>query len=70
MAGETGDKGTVYLDAASGLTTENFSFEIIIDGVRAALDEEILLGYPVQTTVPPCEADCDCYAGNKNSKAI
>ena len=66
---KAGDKGIVYLDAASGLTTENFSFDIIIDEVRAALDEEILLGYPVQITVAPCEADCDCYAGKKNNEA-
>jgi FKBP-type peptidyl-prolyl cis-trans isomerase SlyD len=60
----TGDKRTVYLKAAAGLTTEDFIFEVIIDQVRAALKEEILLGYPVQTDVQPCEADCDCYKSN------
>ena len=66
---KAGDTGKVYLDAAAGLTTENFSFDIIIDEVRAALDEEIILGYPVQSAVAPCEADCGCYAGNKNNEA-
>jgi FKBP-type peptidyl-prolyl cis-trans isomerase SlyD len=58
-----GDTATVYLDAAAGLTNRNFSFDIIIDEVRAALEEELLLGYPVQLAVQPCEADCNCYTG-------
>ena len=61
---KAGDTATVFLDAATGLTNSNFSFDIIIDEVRAALDEELLLGYPVQITVQPCEADCNCYTGN------
>ncbi len=60
---KAGDFATVYLDAASGLTTTNFSFDIVIDEVRAALEEELLLGYPVQLAVQPCEADCNCYTG-------
>ena len=62
---KAGDTGTVYLDAASGLTTENFSFDIIIDEVRAAHEEELLLGYPVQLSVQACEVDCHCYTENK-----
>jgi hypothetical protein len=58
---KAGDKKIVYLTAESGLLNEGFIFEIIIDEVRAALKEEILLGYPVKLNVPKCEADCDCY---------
>lgn len=58
---KAGDKKAVYLNAESGLTREDFIFEVIIDEVRAALKEEILLGYPVKFNVPKCEADCDCY---------
>jgi FKBP-type peptidyl-prolyl cis-trans isomerase SlyD len=58
---KAGDKKRVYLNAESGLTTEDFIFEVIIDEVRAALKEEILLGYPVKLNAPKCEADCDCY---------
>jgi FKBP-type peptidyl-prolyl cis-trans isomerase 2 len=57
----TGDKATVLLNAASGLTEEDFIFEVIIDQVRDALPEEMILGYPVAVNVQPCEADCDCY---------
>jgi hypothetical protein len=56
-----GDKKIVYLHAASGLTKEDFSFEVIVDDVREALNEEILLGYPVKINVAKCEADCGCY---------
>ena len=58
---KAGDKKTVFLPATSGLTTEDFVFEVIIDQVRTALKEEIMLGYPVQANVQACEADCDCY---------
>src|SRR5450432_296428 len=56
-----GDKKLVYLTAASGLTNEDFIFDVIVDEVRVALEEEILLGYPVRLNVSKCEADCDCY---------
>ena len=58
---KTGDKKIVLLTAESGLTNENFIFDVIIDEVRAAMEEEILLGYPVKITIQKCEADCDCY---------
>ena len=56
-----GEKKIVYLNAESGLTSEDFIFEVIIDEVRTALKEELLLGYPVNIDVTKCEADCDCY---------
>jgi FKBP-type peptidyl-prolyl cis-trans isomerase SlyD len=58
---KAGDKKIVFLAATSGLTAEDFVFEVIIDQVRTALKEEIMLGYPVQANVQACEADCDCY---------
>jgi len=56
-----GDKKIVYLPASSGLTSEDFVFEVIIDEVSIASEEEIMLGYPVKPVVQKCEADCDCY---------
>jgi len=58
---KAGDEKIVYLKAASGLTGEDFIFDVIIDQVRAAMKEELMLGYPVQADVRACEADCDCY---------
>lgn len=59
---KAGDKKVLHLTAASGLTNEDFIFEVIVDEVRVALKEELLLGYPVKVNVPKCEADCDCYS--------
>ena len=56
-----GDKKKVYLTTESGLTDEDFIFDVIIDNVRAALKEEILLGYPVKITLQKCEGNCECY---------
>jgi FKBP-type peptidyl-prolyl cis-trans isomerase SlyD len=58
---KTGDKKLVYLKAASGLTSEDFIFDVTVDEVRPALQEEILLGYPVKLNASECGADCSCY---------
>lgn len=58
---KAGDKKEVYLSRASGLTGEDFVFEVIIEDVRTALKEEILLGYPVKINLTKCEDDCECY---------
>lgn len=55
-----GDKKKVTLPASSGMVTEDFTFEVIVDAVRAASNEEQLLGYPVILTVEKCEESCDC----------
>jgi len=59
---KAGDKKEVYLPALPGLTSEDFSFEVIIDDVRVALTEEVLLGYPLKINAKKCETGCDCYS--------
>ncbi len=56
-----GDKKIVHLLKENGLTDNDFIFEVIIDEVRAASPEEIILGYPLKPAVTKCEAKCDCY---------
>lgn len=58
---KAGDKKMVCLPAAPGLTNEDFSFDVIVDTVRIALEQELLLGYPVNNATQKCEADCACY---------
>jgi hypothetical protein len=58
---KVGDKKMVYLLKENGLTDDDFSFEVIIDSVRAALPEEVMLGYPVKMDMETCEVDCACY---------
>jgi FKBP-type peptidyl-prolyl cis-trans isomerase 2 len=56
-----GDKKRVYLFRESSEADDDFDFDVIIDDVREALAEEIVLGYPVQITAKICEEDCVCY---------
>lgn len=58
---KAGERKKVFLYQLPGSTAEDFVFDITIDAVRTALPEEILLGYPVQAAITPCEAGCDCY---------
>lgn len=58
---KTGDKKQVLLSKQDSEADDNFVFDVIIDDVRAALDEEIILGYPVQITSEVCNDDCVCY---------
>jgi FKBP-type peptidyl-prolyl cis-trans isomerase 2 len=58
---QRGDKKAVLLSADSGLVSEDFTCEIIVDDVRMASASEILLGYPVQLPADRCDTDCACY---------
>ena len=65
---KAGDTKRVYLDAATGASLPALIFEVIIDNIRAAMPEELALGYPVQLAAKPCEADCDCYVHHEQMK--
>src|SRR4051794_33102031 len=54
---KAGDKKTLHLPAESGLTSEDFIFEVIVDDVRLASKEEIMLGYPVKINLVKCDVD-------------
>ncbi|MDR3715043.1 MAG: hypothetical protein P4L51_19690 [Puia sp.] len=56
-----GARKSVSLARDSGLTDDDYSFEVIIDEVRGALPEELLLGYPILPPAPACGEDCGCY---------
>lgn len=58
---EAGASKLVYLFKESGLTDDDFTFEVIIDDVRQALPEELVLGYPVIINTTVCDDDCECY---------
>ena len=60
------DRKHVLLPATSGLASEDFLFEVVVDEVRLASEAELLLGYPVQLSVAKCEEDCDCYNESKH----
>lgn len=55
--------GTAIPSPDGGVPEEgiaSFTFEVVIDQLRPALTEEILLGYPVVVADRICDADCDC----------
>jgi FKBP-type peptidyl-prolyl cis-trans isomerase 2 len=58
---KAGDEKKVYLTTESGFTNEDFSFDVIIDNVRPASKEEIILGYPIKLALQKCDDDCECY---------
>lgn len=54
-----GDKKKVILPESNAGT--EYSFDVTIDDVWVATSEEIVLGYPLQTTAETCDDNCDCY---------
>ena len=58
---QKGERAMVYLPAANSKLADDFSFDVVVDDVREALKEELLLGYPVQHATQHCPDDCICY---------
>ncbi len=59
---QIGDAKLIHLTKESGIIDEEFTFEVMIDKLRPALEEELMLGYPVVTGNLICDADCICYS--------
>jgi FKBP-type peptidyl-prolyl cis-trans isomerase SlyD len=55
-----GDQKSVQLPAATGLTNEDFIFEVVVDEVRPASEREIELGHPLKMTTQKCGPGCNC----------
>ena len=58
---QKGEQAMVYLPAANSKLADDFSFDVVVDDVREALKEELLLGYPVQHATQHCPDNCICY---------
>ena len=58
---KVGDTKVIYLRNESVLLNEDFTFDIVIDKLRPALEEELMLGYPVTIDGLICKEDCICY---------
>lgn len=52
---EAGQTSHVHFSDESG----TYLFHVVIDSVRNATQEEVLLGYPLEKG---CEPDCECYS--------
>lgn len=51
---KAGDTGLMHLDGG-------FTFDVIIDELRSARKEELMLGYPLSTDHLICDTDCACF---------
>ena len=58
---KVGDSRVIYLKNESDLSNEDFTFDIVIDKLRSALEEELMLGYPVTIDGLICNEDCICF---------
>jgi hypothetical protein len=67
---KAGNKKQVFLRKQNSEANDDFVFDVVIDNVRKALAEEIILGYPIQITTEICNDDCYCFdeVKSKNSK--
>jgi hypothetical protein len=45
------------------MSGQDFTFDVVIDNLRPASEEEVLLGYPVVIDNLICDSNCDCYNG-------
>ncbi|MGN6296827.1 MAG: hypothetical protein ACTHM7_08605 [Ginsengibacter sp.] len=57
---KAGDSKIIYLKQENGVSG-NFRFDIVIDELRPASKEEIMLGYPVAIDNLFCDSNCACY---------
>ncbi len=57
---KAGDKKMVCLKMGDVSTDEDFTFDIIVDDVRAASEDEILLGRSVEEKAATCGPGCNC----------
>jgi FKBP-type peptidyl-prolyl cis-trans isomerase SlyD len=64
---QIGDKKTVYLQKEHSAADDDYTFEVLIEHVRPALKEEVMLGYHFPANADDCDADCSCH---NNSNAI
>lgn len=58
-----GDIKLIHLSTDSGMT-DDYTFDVVIDDLRPALEEELLLGYSLPDADTNCDKDCICYASN------
>ncbi len=58
---KAGDKKKVLLSKQNSEADDDFIFDVVIDDVREASEEEIMLGYPLSITTEKCDDDCYCY---------
>ncbi len=57
---KVGDTKTIYLKVDEKMAAGNYTFNVVIDDLRPAGEEELLLGYPVAMNGSICGPGCIC----------
>ena len=57
---KVGETKTISLKRDGGIVADDYTFNVIIDDLRLATEEELLLGYPVVIDDSICGPDCIC----------
>ncbi len=63
----SGERKTVFVSREQGLTglNDDFYFDVVIDNVREASEEEIMQGQPfMEIPADECGSDCSCRCQN------
>lgn len=60
---KTGDSKIIHLRKQDGVAEQDFTFDIVIDNLRSASEEELILGYPVSIDSLICDSNCICHEG-------
>lgn len=58
---KAGDNKIIYLEKQDGVLDQEFTFDVVIDNLRPASEEEVMLGYAVVIDSIACDLNCDCY---------
>ncbi len=56
-----GERKQVFLLRLEDAAGDDFKFDVLIENIRAALPQEIKLGYPLNTVPVECAPGCICY---------
>lgn len=54
-----GDRKKIFLNPLPD--DAGICFDVFVDSVRPADENEIILGYPVEPVIASCDDDCECH---------
>lgn len=57
---KVGETKSIFLKGGGAITADDYTFNVIIDDLRPAVQEEQVLGYPVVIDDSICGPDCIC----------
>lgn len=59
-----GDKKNIYVQKEQGAADDDYTFQVLIENIRPALIEEVMLGYPFPANAEDCDENCACHTSS------